>query len=57
MKECGASRPLQVPIARAGALQPLVALVEHGHEGAQEAAARALWNLAVDAENKVRMML
>ena len=45
----------QVSIAREGGINPLVALVRDGTPIAQSegASAAALWNLAINAENKV----
>ena len=43
----------QAAIARAGAIEPLVALVSGGNAGAQEAAAAALHWLAFGADNQV----
>merc|ERR1719188_2623032 len=38
----------QAAIAQAGAILPLVKLLEDGMPGVREEAARALWNLAMD---------
>ena len=43
----------QVLIAQAGAIAPLVTLVQSGTAGQKEQAAVVLQNLAVNAENKV----
>ena len=42
-----------VAIARAGAIEPLVALLRSGTAGVQESAAGALRNLAIHDDNKV----
>jgi alkylhydroperoxidase family enzyme len=46
----------QVAIVRQGALWPLIALVSEGSAGAQEKAAKALRNLAVNDENEMAIV-
>ena len=45
----------QVAIARAGGIEPLVALARDGTAEQKEYAAAALRNLAINADNKVAM--
>ena len=43
----------QIPIAKAGGIPPLVALIRDGNDAQKQYAAGALQSLAVNADNKI----